>query len=157
MKTSRRLVCILALCGPVIGWAQVSSPTKRLESLDLAAQVLAPRENRTAELPSDLVDLFNPSRFGAQPATNAPRASAGSDHEILLKLVEKIRPSGMLMMHGEPLLLFREKKLKVGDTLNIAFEGNDYALVITGIETTSFKISLNHEEITRPIKPVKVP
>ena len=152
MKTSRRLVCILALCGPVIGVAQVSSPTKRLESLDLAAQVLAPRENRTAELPADLVDLFNPSRFGAQPVTNAPRASAGSDHEILLKLVEKIRPSGMLLMHGEPLLLFREKKLKVGDTLNIAFEGNDYALVITGIETTSFKISLNHEEITRPIK-----
>ena len=158
MKTYRRLVCILAFCGPVIGLAQVSSPTKRLESLDLAAQVLAPRENRTAELPAELVDLFNPSRFGAQAATNnAPRASAGSDHEILLKLVEKIRPSGMLMMHGEPLLLFREKKLKVGDTLNIAFEGNDYALVITGIETTSFKISLNHEEITRPIKPVKVP
>ena len=157
MKTYRWLVFFLAFGVPVSGLAQVSSPAKRLESLDLAARLLAPRENPASSLSADLVDLFNPSRFGARAKTNESRTVVGSDHEILLKIVEKIRPSGMLMMHGEPLLLFREKKLKVGDTLNIAFEGNDYALVIAGINTTSFKISLNHEEITRPIKPVKVP
>jgi hypothetical protein len=153
MKTYRRLVCILVLSMPVLGLAQVSSPAKRLETLDLAARLLAPKENPASLLPADLVDLFNPSRFGAQAKMNdALRPTLGSDREILLKIAENIKPSGMLMMHGEPLLLFREKKLKVGDTLNIAFEGNDYVLVITGIEPTSFKISLNHEEITRPIK-----
>lgn len=153
MKTYCRLVCLLALCAPVIVRAQVSSPAKRLETLDLATRLLAPRENPAAALPADAVDLFNPPRFGAPPKTSdTPRAAVGSDHEILLKIAEKIKPSGMLMMRGEPLLLFREKKLKVGDTLNIAFEGNDYVLVITGIEQTSFTVSLNHEEITRPIK-----
>jgi hypothetical protein len=144
---------MLALCAPVFCPAQVSSPVKRLESLDLAARLLASRENPASSLPADLVDLFNPSRFGVQAkTTDVSRPTVGSDHEILLKIAEKIKPSGMLMMHGEPLLLFREKKLKVGDTLNIAFEGNDYVIVITGIEPTSFKVSLNHEEITRPIK-----
>lgn len=153
MKTYRRLVCMLALCAPLFCPAQVSSPAKRLESLDLAARLLAPRENPALALPADLVDLFNPSRSGTPAKTSAgSRPAGGSDHEILLKLVEKIKPSGMLTMHGEPLLLFREKKLKVGDTLNIAFEGDNYVVVITGIEPTSFKVSLNHEEITRPIK-----
>jgi hypothetical protein len=152
MNSTRRFVCLLALFAPLLCPAQVSSPAKRMESLDLAARLLAPRENPVSSLPADLVDLFNPSRFSVQTKANDVSAPVGTDHEILLKLAEKIKPSGMLLMRGEPLLLFREKKLKVGDTLNIAFEGNDYVVVITGIESTSFKISLNHEEITRPIK-----
>ena len=153
MKTHRRLACLLVLCVPVFGLAQVSSPAKRLESLDLAARLLAPRENPTASLPVDLVELFNPSRFGMQArSASLTRVASGSDHDLLLKMAEKIKPSGMFTMRGEPFLLFREKKLKVGDTLNIAFEGNDYVLVISGIEPTSFKIRLNLEEITRPIK-----
>jgi hypothetical protein len=156
MKTYRWLVYALALGLPVSGMAQVSSPAKRLESLDLAARLLAPQENRASSLPADLVDLFSSSRASLRAKTSG-RSSSSSDRETLLKIVEKVKPSGMLMMRGEPLLLFREKKLKVGDTLNIAFEGSEYVLVITGIESTSFKVSLNHEEITRPIKPAKVP
>jgi len=151
MKTCHRLLLLVGWTLPLLGLAQVSSPAKRLESLDLAGRLLAPRENPAAALPPDLIDLFNPSR-PTQVKAPTPRANSASDRELLQKIVEKIKPSGMLMLRGEPLLLFREKKLKVGDTLNIAFEGADYVLVITAIDQTSYRISLNHEEITRPIK-----
>ena len=55
------------------------------------------------------------------------------------------------------MLLFHEKKLKVGDNLKITVEGVDYSVTISAIDQTSFKIRLNGEEVTRPIKPGKVP
>ena len=152
MKHYRSFAWIVGLSLPGLLAAEVSSPAKRQETLDTAARLLAPRENPGASLPADLIDLFNPSRPSQARANERPRGSSASDREILMKLVENVKPSGMLMMRGEPLLLFREKKLKVGDHLNIAFEGADYVLVITAIDQTSFRISLNHEEITRPIK-----
>ena len=53
---------------------------------------------------------------------------------------------------GRPLLLLGEKKLRVGDNLKRSSDGFDYIVVITAIEPTSFRLRLNHEEITRPIK-----
>ena len=71
---------------------------------------------------------------------------------MLQRIAAGIKPSGVMMLGGSPLLLIREKKLKVGDNLTITFEGNAYTLVVTGIDRTSFKLRLNNEEITRPIK-----
>lgn len=167
MTTRQILVCVLALGAPmsvVIGQEAVSNPTKRQATLDVAARLLAHQESPVAP-PADLVDPFNPPGFGAPPPIlggkpgkpgEAARAIA-SEREILQKIAAQITPSGMMMFGGQPLLLFREKKLKVGDSLTITFEGTDYVVVIAGIDQTSFKIRLNREEITRPIKPGKVP
>jgi hypothetical protein len=145
-----------------LGQEAVSNPTKRQTTLDLATRLLAPQESPAAALPADLVDPFNPPGFRAQSTTIGGRPgetahAIASDREILQKIATQIKPSGMLMFGGQPLLLFREKKLKVGDSLTITFEGTDYVVVIAGIDQTSFKIRLNGEEITRPIKPGKVP
>lgn len=163
MKTQRLLIYALFLCVPVgTSFAQgaVVSLAKREAALGLAAQLLAPRENLVSALPAELVDPFNPPGFGAKPAVGKAGGTAhtvSSDREILENIATKITPSGMVMFNDSPLLLFREKKLKVGDTLTITFEGTDYVVVITEIERTSFKIRLNREEITRPIKPGKTP
>jgi hypothetical protein len=143
---------------------EVSNPTNRQTTLDVATRLVAHQESPAA-LPADLVDPFNPPGFGAPPATGGgkpgkpgePAHVISSDREILRKIAAQITPSGMVMFGGQPLLLFREKKLKVGDSLTITFEGTDYVVVIAGIDQTSFKIRLNREEITRPIKPGKVP
>lgn len=165
MKIRRLLVCVLAL-GALVplspGQGEVSSPTKRQTTLDLAARLLASQENSAPTLPAGLVDPFNPSGFGAPPTPAAGQPgevshAVASDRVILDKIAPSIAPSGMMSFGGQPILLFREKKLKVGDSLTITFEGTDYVVVITGIDQSSFKIRLNHEEITRPIKPGKVP
>ncbi|MDD2764538.1 MAG: hypothetical protein PHE83_11245 [Opitutaceae bacterium] len=164
MKTRHLLVFLLILWAPVaisFGQGEVSNPAKRQAALDLATRLLAPRENPASSLPADLVDPFNPAGFGVAGAA-APKAgeavrAISSDHDVLEKIATSILPSGMMMFGGQPLLLFREKKLKVGDSLVITFEGTDYLIVITEIKPNSFKIRLNREEITRPIKPGKVP
>ena len=81
----------------------------------------------------------------------------GSNHDLLQKLATFIKPSGVVQFGGPPMLLFHEKKLKVGDNLKITVEGVDYSVTISAIDQTSFKIRLNGEEVTRPIKPGKVP
>jgi hypothetical protein len=165
MIPRRLLICVLALgIASVDGFAQetVVSPAKRQAALDLAARLLAHEESSAAALPADMVDPFNPPGFGAPQASTGGKPgetahAVASDRQILLKIVAQINPSGMMLFDNQPLLLFGEKKLKVGDSLTITFEGTDYVVVITGIDQTSFKIRLNREEITRPIKPGKVP
>ena len=158
------LVCVLAVCAPMsVGIGQeVSSSAKRQTTLDLATRLLAHEESSAASVSADVIDPFNPSGFGAPPANvgskpGEPARLVSSEREILQKIAAQITPSGMVLFNGKPLLLFREKKLKVGDSLTITFEGTDYVVVIAGIDQTSFKIRLNREEITRPIKPGKVP
>ncbi|HUJ42858.1 MAG TPA: hypothetical protein VLW52_04535 [Opitutaceae bacterium] len=165
MKFHRFLIFVLAASAPVfVGVAQGAvaneNPPKREATLEQAAELLAPRENPAAKLPAELVDPFNPPGFGAAHAGGKPGEKGHipvSDREILENIATRITPSGMVMFNDNPLLLFREKKLKVGDTLTITFEGTDYVVVITEIEATSFKIRLNREEVTRPIKPGKAP
>jgi hypothetical protein len=163
MKMHRLLVCMLVLgAAGLISFGQeaVLNPSKRQTTLDLAAQLLAARENPAEKLPAELVDPFNPLGFAtpAKPSAVVRRAGpVSSDLDLLERIAPHITPSGALMLNGEPVLLFREKKLKVGDTLTITFEGATYMVVITAVDRSSFKIRLNREEITRPIKSRKVP
>lgn len=163
MKNSYLLICAMASCASgliAFGQETVSSPTKRQAALEEAAQLVAPRNSVVSALPAELVDPFNPVGFGAPPARGKKGDAAHtptSDREILENVATRITPSGMMMFGDQPMLLFREKKLKVGDNLTITFDGADYVVVITAIDRTSFKIRFNREEVTRPIKSGKVP
>jgi len=157
MKTHRVLFLVLVLGVPgliTFGQGKATSPAKRQATLDLAAKLLAPRTDPAAALPAGMVNPFNPTA-SRKPGISSP--SAGNDRELLEKIVARITPSGAMMMRGHPILLLGEKKLKVGDTLTINFEGADYVVVITEINPTSFKVRLNREEVTRPIKSGKAP
>ena len=164
MRIDRLVTGMAIACGLAVlafGQGSVSPPAKRQTTLDLANRLLASREKTAAALPADLVDPFNPPGFGAAAPESRPGEvthAKASDSEILQEIASRITPSGMVMFNDQPMLLFREKRLKVGDSLTITFEGTDYVVVISAIEQNSFKLRLNREEITRPIiKPGKVP
>lgn len=164
MKLRHLPLCVLGLgISVAVAFGEaVSNPTTRQATLDLATRLLTTEEKGAASLPADLLDPFNPAGFGAPPAAapGKPGEAAhvvASDRQILEEIANGINPSGMMLFNGQPLLLFREKKLKVGDSLTITFEGRDYVVIIAGISQSSFKIRLNREEITRPIKPGNVP
>jgi hypothetical protein len=100
---------------------------------------------------------FNPMKpVEAGPVEHEAAAPSpvGNDREKLQKIADGITPSGTMQLGDESILLFGQKKFKVGDTLPIIFEGNSYELQISSIERISFTLRLNNEEITRPIKPV---
>jgi hypothetical protein len=66
-------------------------------------------------------------------------------------------PKGTLSLGSQSLLIFGRKNLRVGDRLTVSFEGTDYTLELVAFDRANFTLRLNHEEITRPIKPGKNP
>lgn len=148
----------------------VIAPAKRTEGLEQAQRLLAPRD---AAAPQDLKDPFNSEAFAnaaanagvagpaAGPATG-PGASAGgavarpagprSARELVEAIAAGLKPTGSLVLRGEPTLLFGQKRVKAGDSLTITFEGAEYTVVITSIKAPNFTLRLNNEEFTRPIK-----
>lgn len=148
-------------------------PARRQPSLDLAERYAKPAP--LAPLPEDLVHPFNPAAFGqpdpeelraiaaAKSAAAAAAAQAkaaakpATDREFLDVIAAKISPSGILILGDEPLLIFGQKRLRVGDRLTVSYDGQDYDLELTAIDRSTFTLRLNRDEITRPIKPGKTP
>jgi hypothetical protein len=155
MRTTRNIgICFLILFSWIlhVRGEDVSTLSKRQETLDLAARLLAPQEAAVVPQSHDLMNPFSAQRRGAdEQRTSRP---VGTDREILEKIAATMQmPTGMMMFRGRPMLLFREKSLGVGARLKIPVDGVDYIVVITAIEPTSFRLGLNREEIARPIKP----
>ena len=114
---------------------------------------------------NDVATLKNPFNPAAPPAPSEAASPGGSmvepaqpsERDQLAQIAPNVTPSGSVEMGGESLLLFGQKRLKVGDHLSIIFEGKPYELELVGIQSTSFTLRLNGVEITRPIKSVTKP
>ncbi len=89
-------------------------------------------------------------RAAAAPRTVAP--AVRSPRDILEAVASLIKPDGALVFQGQPILVFRQRKLKVGDKFTITFDGSDYELELAAIASTSFTLRYKGEETTRPIK-----
>jgi len=169
MKMRRLFTFAVSLAlGPLCGWAQLSdlaTPKKREETVALSEKLLRPRA--FVVQPAEAISPFAPPAF-TQPEPEELRArqaatAAGitprlvGDRAVLERLASFIVPSGTLRLGSQAILLFGQKKLKVGDRLTITFEETNYDLDITAIGTTDFTLRYNGEEITRSIKPGSQP
>jgi hypothetical protein len=67
-------------------------------------------------------------------------------------LAAAIPVSGAMRLGDETLLLVGQKKLKVGDTLRISFEGKPYELSISDIGATTFTVQRGEFLHTRAIR-----
>ena len=138
--------------------SDILPPQKRAASLDLARALLT---TKPIEISSDEIakkNPFNPVKpivesEGAAKIQVAP-GGALSERDLLQSLAASVTPSGTMQLGDQLILLFGQKKLKVGDHLPIVFQGATYELQISAIERTSFSLRINNAEITRPIKPV---
>lgn len=167
-----RLAALLLLPLAISSAAEVApviAPAKRTEALARARQALAPRD---AAAPAALKDPFYSEAFAtaaAMPAAGgadqaatatAPGAPAAAARpagprtpaDLVAAIAGALRPSGMLVLRGEPVLIFGQKRVKAGDSLTITFEGSDYAVVVSAIQPPHFTLRLNQAEFTRPIK-----
>ncbi|HSI09683.1 MAG: hypothetical protein ACAH89_03425 [Rariglobus sp.] len=134
----------------------ISTPQKRMASLDLARALLTTQQTIETAERLEGKNPFSPKIPVVEERTAVvPVAVAVADRERLLLLAPQVTPSGSVFLGDTALLLFGQKRLKVGDSIPIVFQGVTYALQISAIERTTFTLRLNNEEITRPIKPVK--
>src|SRR5579884_919860 len=144
----------LSFCGltllslSVLAKSDLTTPEQRRDSVNRAVALTQPAP--PVPVPADGRNPFLPPQE-KQAATQTRRALSG-DHEILAAIAGRIVPSGVMQdLDGHPILLLREKKLKVGDYLTITFEGTDYMIELAAIDHSSFTLRLNKEEITQPL------
>lgn len=125
--------------------ASVEKATKIFEQPVVAA-VLPTTKNPFAPPDFDRVDPVE------APPVAGPILRQRTTREILEMIAGSLNPSGTIFLRDEPILLFGARQMRIGDRLNATVGGVQYAIVITGIERTSFTVRLNNEQISRPIK-----
>ena len=151
-------VLLAGLCSSA--WAQRKStsdltpPARRATTVELATRLAA-----TPEIPRlagwDAPDP-DEQRLASEAAENARRAGLAAQsrpqRNALASVANAIQPSGVVLLGGQPTLLIRGRRVRVGDALSATFEGRAYTVTITAITRDSFTLRMNGEELTRPIK-----
>lgn len=161
-------VLLAGLCSSA--WAQRKStsdltpPARRATTVELATRLAATPE--IPRLPAKSVNPFSPAgwdapdpdeqRLASEAAENARRAGLAAQsrpqRNALASVANAIQPSGVVLLGGQPTLLIRGRRVRVGDALSATFEGRAYTVTITAITRDSFTLRMNGEELTRPIK-----
>jgi len=90
---------------------------------------------------------------GCADAAAQAKSKPANDADLLSYIAGRVVPSGTITLNNEPLLIFGQKKVRVGDRLTVTYEGRDYNLEITNIQRFTFTLRLNRAEITRRINP----
>jgi hypothetical protein len=128
-----------------------------MTSLSVARALLS--SNQEAADPSFVAqnNPFNPAQpaEASDPKTSVAAPASLGDRDILAGISSSVAPTGTIKLGDTQYLLFGQKKLKVGESISIVFQGTTYELQITGVDRTSYTLRLNQEEITKPIKPSK--
>ena len=165
-KLLRLLLVVLAGgTGFTLGRAaegEILSPTARQQALENARKLLAPHEIAAPAADPFHSDAYNelvkgagktPVTTGTGGATN-PSTSTGprTSRDQLQAISAGLKPSGYIVLGGQPTLLFGQKRVKAGGSVTITFEGTEYTVEITSIVSPNFTLRLNREEFTRPIK-----
>jgi hypothetical protein len=128
--------------------ADVPPSKQRDEILNLARGVLV-RQNEPVVIPNPLPDPFTGKieEVVQAESTQAPKISTGP--ELLARIAAQMPASGTANLGGQWLLLLGQKRLKVGDSVTISFEGQNYDLSIAAISSTTFTVKLGSNTHTR--------
>jgi hypothetical protein len=143
---------LILLSGVAAEGDAVLSPAKRQESLDQAKGLLG---DKTAPAPTK--NPFSPEGFGdvapvPGPSQGTVTVTGPRSPKDLLQIIASSLKPRLVVLAGQPVLFFGQKRVKAGGFLTITFEGNEYTLEVVSIEQPNFTLRLNREEFTRPIK-----
>jgi hypothetical protein len=180
MRTSNksRLLVLFAALAAAVPYAsarvdsEVSTPEKRHAVVEKAAAVA--RQVKPPVLPKTLNVPFSPPNFDLSDAEEAAAAAAAaralnpngpqtmqlSDHDLLVEVVAKVKPSGTIYVGGKPFLMFGSRFVRTGAHFTVTYKSQDYDLELTAVDGTNFTLRYRNEEITKPIlaaQPAKSP
>lgn len=148
------LALLLGAAASTAGAAPDIAPPKMREAVVADAARVAKERDVPAALPAPLANPFVPKEDERveERITISPSAPALAGADLLATLAARIPSSGTVIVGGEPILLLGQKRLKVGDTFAISFEGQTYELSIAGVTSTSFTVKRGENIYTRPVR-----
>jgi len=97
-------------------------------------------------------DPFNPPPADLRDVAAQGETARRSEAELPSLLIERIRPTGSMVLGDEPFLLFTERRQKIGDKLPVELDGVEYIVEIISIGANRFRIRYNGKEAERTIK-----
>ncbi|MFA6288686.1 MAG: hypothetical protein WC661_14985 [Opitutaceae bacterium] len=166
MRNPSHLFLLMIGAAATAAWGEpltdIPLASKRADTVKFAKSLIAPQP-QVAQASDEVVlrTPFNPVQVPPSASPSASNGGAGSspsgEDAQLAQIAPNIKPTGAVKIGDDALLLFGQKRFKVGDRLPIVFEGRPYELEIVDIQSTSFTLRLNGVEITRPIKSVTKP
>lgn len=139
----------------VVVASDILSPQKRMVTVDLARTLLTAKSKEWSAEEIAQRNPFNPAKPVVSMQSQKPvvgTVQQWADRDLLLRLAESITPSGTMKLGDMHILLFGQKKIKVGGVIPIVFQGSTYEVQVSSIERISYTLRLNNEEIIRPIK-----
>lgn len=165
----RFLLSVLAMAGPALllpaQRSDILPPQRRTPVVEQAQSFITPPAK--PEFDESFNNPFFPNSLKPkddlltapipQDSAAPVQAAPASVYELLETIAPQINPTGSVNLGGQPLLLFGQKKVRVGDELPIIFDGQRYTLIISRIQASSFTLRLGAAEVTRPIIPNSSP
>jgi hypothetical protein len=146
----------LAISSATLAQSDLAEPKLRAQVVADATRVVEARGGAVT-LPAPLPNPFVPKTSEPEivPEVVAPPvepAPALGGPELLASLAARIPATGTVSLGGEPMLLLGQKRLKVGDTVTISFEGQSYELSIAAVTSTAFTVKRGENIHTRPVR-----
>jgi hypothetical protein len=159
----RRLSHPFSLLGALVAIGSVAQAQSDIAAPQIRGQVVADAvrvaemRGSSATIPSPLPNPFVPKKVEVEvaPTVEAPPVDAVpalGGPELLATLAARVPATGTVNLGGEPMLLLGQKRLKVGETVTISFEGQSYELSIAAVTSTSFTVKRGENIHTRPVR-----
>lgn len=132
----------------------LNQPTNRDSLIAAGKALLANREEPVA------LDKGAPDPFVgkvAEVVVQAPTVTAPvvraviNEAELLQNLANRLSARGTAIMGDDRFLLLSQKRLKVGESVTINFDGKDYEVWLADVTSTTFTIRRNDLTYTRAV------
>ncbi len=121
---------------------------------------VVPVQPATIERYAVTPDPFNSPAYDDPNVTTTLRSASPTtiarlpmtDRVRLQEISEKIRPTGVMQFGQDVLLLFGERRVRVGEFLSVEHQGQTYRVEVVKADSRAFMLRLNEELVSKRIQ-----
>jgi hypothetical protein len=128
-------------------------PAQREATIAVGLGLLAVRDKEVAfdkNAPDPFIGKASPVTESIVEVVPIPRAVI-NEADLLSSLANQLSARGTAILGQDRILLLSQKRVKVGESITISFDGNDYEVVLSDLSSTTFTIKRNGLTFTRPV------
>ncbi len=149
-----KIVTILLISGiATTAYSVVKSPELRKEKIEIANRLLGKRVVLPDEkLLVSIGDPFDVSKEEEVVEVVEVVEEKVSAQDLIPLLADNVKPTGIFTIGGEYYLMFKEDKVKSGESISVAYKNKEYNLEIVKVLRNAYSLRLEDAEIEIKLK-----